>query len=268
MLVPRVSVMSGVRILRVLVVACLNCGTAEAGAFLLAEGEAQVITTGRFSGAAVEFNAHGRVRPLPAYSKFELTGRAEYGLTRDLTLIFQTAGEHVRSRAGVGARESGLALTEIGARARLAEFAGAVLSAQAVALAPGTLGRGGFDEARRAGLDARALVGRPFTAFGVAAFASLEAGYRARGGRLSEWRVETALGWRFSENWMVLTQAYFAAGRESPRARRDFLRLKSDMSAVYRINSRWSAQLGVGGTTFGRNCAREAGPFVAVWARF
>jgi|GEM_PF-6196000 hypothetical protein len=243
-------------------------GAAQAGAFLLGEGEAQLITSGRFSGAAIEFDARGRVRPLPAYRKFELTARAEYGLTRDLTLIFQAAGEHVRSRAALGARESGLTVSEIGARARLANPGDAVVSAQIVGLAPGTLGRIGFDEARRAGFDARLLVGTPFTAFGVAGFAGLEGAYRARGGGLSEWRVETTLGWRFSERWLVLTQAYFAAGRESAVSHRNFLRLKSEMSAVFRINSRWSMQLGVGATTFGRNCAREAGPFAAVWARF
>ena len=262
-----VSVLCIVRV-AVAVAVCLFGGSARAGAFLLGDGETQIIAAGRFSGAAIEFDARGRARPLPAYRKFELTARAEYGLTRDLTLIFQTGGEHVGSRAAPGARETGLAVSEIGARARLANPGDAVVSAQIVGLAPGTLGRIGFDEARRAGFDARLLVGTTFTAFGVAGFAGLEGGYRARGGGSSEWRVETTLGWRFSERWLVLTQAYFAAGRESAVSHRNFLRLKSEMSAVLRINSRWSMQLGVGGTTFGRNCAREAGPFAAVWARF
>lgn len=246
----------------------LSATPAAAGAFLLDEGQTQIIATARFSGAAAEFDAFGRVKPLPDYRKFELTALAEYGVTRDLTLILQTSGEDVRSRAEPSRHEAGLGVSEFGARMRLLDFGDAVLSVQAVALLPGSVGGDGLDETRRAGADVRLLAGKPFSAFGWTGFASVDAGYRVRVGGMEEWRAEATMGLRPRPNWLMLTQTYFTAAQRDEFGRRNVLRLKSDISAVYQFSPRWSVQAGYGATVYGRAAAREAGPFMAAWSRF
>jgi hypothetical protein len=246
----------------------LGAAPAAAGAFLLEEGQTQIIATARFSGAAAEFDAYGRVKPLPDYRKFELTALAEYGLTRDLTLILQSAVEDVRSRSGDGAHEAGLGVSALGGRMRLLNFGGSVLSVQAVALLPGSVGGTGLDETRRAGADVRLLAGKPFAVFGRSGFVSFEAGYRVRLGGLEEWRAEATMGLRPSPSWLLLSQAYFTAAPRDEFGRRNVLRLKSDISVVYRLSPRWSAQAGYGATVYGHAAAREAGPFMAAWSRF
>lgn len=239
-----------------------------AGAFLLGEGEGQTIVTSRFAGAAVDFDASGKVKPLPSYRKFELTALAEYGVTRDLTMILQSSIEVFRGHGVGDKRESGLGLSQAGARLRLADLGDATISAQAVALLPGSADLAAPDATQRPGADVRLMAGKSFTAFGMSGFVSAEAGYRALAGGLGEWRAEATLGLRPHAKWLALAQAYFASARRDAYGRSDIRRLKTDLSAVYRLTPRWSLQAGYGATLYGRHSPREAGPFAAVWTRF
>ena len=140
--------------------------SALAGAFLMEEGETQAIATLRASSAARVFDAYGRASSAPRFAKTELTALAEYGYSRDLTLILQPSVADVASRAS-GAHARGWAGGDFGGRLRLFDFGASVLSVQALALTPGALDRAGLGGARRAGADLRLLFGKPFTPLGM-----------------------------------------------------------------------------------------------------
>lgn len=241
--------------------------SALAGAFLMEEGETQAIATLRASSAARVFDAYGRASSAPRFAKTELTALAEYGYSRDLTLILQSSVADVASRAS-GAHARGWAGGDFGGRLRLFDFGASVLSVQALALTPGALDRAGLGGARRAGADLRLLFGKPFTLLGMGGFLSVEGGARLYGGGRAEARFETTLGVRPGENWLILAQSYLSASRRDDFHRYGQAALKSDLSVVYRIDARWSAQVGYGATTLGRSTAAMSGPFAALWARF
>lgn len=241
--------------------------SAVAGAFLMEEGETQAIATLRASSTARVFDAYGRAASTPRFAKTELNTLAEHGYWRDLTLIAQLSVADVASRAS-GMRERGWAGGAFGGRLRLFDLGASVLSVQALALTPDAFDRAGLGGARRAGADLRLLYGKPFTLLGMGGFLSVEGGARLYGGGRAEARFETALGVRPGENWLVLAQSYLSASRRDDFHRYGQAALKSDLSVVYRIDARWSAQVGYGATTLGRSTAAMSGPFAALWARF
>ena len=119
-------------------------------------------------------------------------------------------------------------------------------------------------------VDLRALAGRNLTLFGAPAFLDAEAGYRLRTqGPPSEWRGDLTLGVTWTPRAQVLVQAFNTvsngAGAPGFRAWEQHI---GQLSVVYRLDDKWSVQVGGFGSVYHRNTNSEYGALVAVWRRF
>ncbi len=156
-----------------------------------------------------------------------------------------------------------------GARVRLYEANGLVLSAQGMIFAPGVSFNGPVEPRRAGSLELRGLAGYGFALASKPAFASAEAGYRffARG-QPGAWRVDFAFGVRPFERVMILAQSFISLQTQSAKNFPRSLWQKAQLSLVYEFAPGWSAQIGGFMTVWGANTGRELGPLVAVWRRF
>lgn len=248
--------------------------SARAGAFLQPPGQGQIIVTTAFDFSDRFFDASGRLRPVGDYRKFELQAYGEYGATDWLTLIAAPAWSRAAALTPGGNRSDGIARLEAGARVRL--WQGRLIEDQASIVSFQMTFRAPFARASVFApfirnevfeTDARLMFGQNFKLGSFSAFTSLEAGYRTRAGAANEWRADATLGVNVSESWLVLLQTFnIFAGRYSAIA--GHRSHKGQISAVYRIDERWSLQAGAYHVLAGRNVAQETGLLAGVWRRF
>ncbi len=219
---------------------------AFAGAFLQAPDQGIVIAGGAFSDAVRAYDAAGRLVPVAAWRKFELTSYAEYGVTDWLT-----------------------AIAEAGARVKAYEWDGNVFSAQILLRAPlgGASARVFADTTRFAQADLRVGYGRGFDLFGFRAFSDLQIGARTGGLFGHEARVDATLGLWAREDLLVLLQSFSAATPASWRRVR-YLQEKVAGSAVYWFTPTIGLQVGATAALRGVNSSAERGGFTALWYRF
>lgn len=255
-------------------IAALVSGPVCAAAFLQPPGEGQIILATTFDMSDRFFDANGRLRPVGDYRKFELQAYGEYGVKDWLTLIAAPAWSQARSSMPGSGRSDGIARMEAGARVRL--WQGALIEGQTSVFSFQTSVRAPFMTERLTApfvrrevfeTDVRVMFGQTFKLGAFASFVSLEAAYRTRAGAADEWRADATLGVHFSERWLLLAQTFniFAGRYETIAPRRSH---KGQISAVYRINERWSLQAGAYHIPVGRNVARESGALAGVWRRF
>ena len=102
------------------------------------------------------------------------------------------------------------------------------------------------------------------------AFLDAELGYRLRSaGPPDEWHADLTLGVKATPRWMGLAQVFntISQGAGTP----GFSAWSShtgEVSVVYRIDERWSLQLGAFATFATVNTNSERGVMAAVWRRF
>ncbi len=243
----------------------LTTSAAQAGAWTEPAGQTQAISTLRTSLAWGGFDANGRSVSIPTFRKEELDIYSGTGLTDTATLIVHADFVHYHpDKPPSGA--TGFGNTEIGLEERLWHDGTQVLSLQSTVLLPGRsiITSGGTDS------EVRALYGRAFALFGVAAFADAELAWRLRSrGYAGELRHEFTLGFKPDADWQVLLQSFnivmlghgrtlLFQGEQS----------KLQLSAVYRLNETLSLQTGAFATLAGRNTPAERGLLTALWLRF
>lgn len=252
-----------------LVLSCLipDCEVL-AGAWTLEEGAGQVIWSVMFSKSPADLSG-GFGSQLHDTTKTEVTLFAEYGVTRDLTLI---AAPGFR-RASVGAStSSGPGYFDLGARYQVFRKGAAVASVQGIARIPGasdpTVSANlGYTNAE---YDLRGLFGYGFKLGANDAFVDIQAGYRFRtAGPADEVRGDLTFGYRVWPDVLLLAQSFntvsVGAAEGVFRPTREH---KLQVSAVYDINARLSVQAGSFATVRGENVLRERAVFSAVWVRF
>lgn len=245
-----------------------------AGAWTLQEGTGQAALIGTLSQARAIFDWKGNVVSAPRYTKFELQGLFEYGMTDRLTLMFLPGMQHVDIEVPGSPSRTGLGYTEGGARYKFLEGANWVVSGQATVRVPGTYDQGNPAAIGYTGFetDIRALFGYSFALGGVPAFINLEAAQRFRfGGPPNEFRFDATLGVRPAPNWLVLTQVFNVVSEgagEAPFFATSYNYHKLQLSVVYDINARWAVQAGAFATFAGRNALQENGVLLGSWYRF
>jgi hypothetical protein len=222
------------------------------------------------------FDSAGSLRAAPRYSKFELQGLLEYGVTDRLTAIAAPSLQHV-DIADPAARRTGLGYTEAGGRYQLANGAlpngdAWVFSGQTTLRMPGT-----FDKSNPAAIgytdpemDVRGLLGYSFAIGASPAFIDLQMAQRFRLDTApNEFRADATFGLRPAARWLLLAQSFnvISEGAGSwgfPSYRYHKLQL----SAVFDVTTAFSLQVG-GFTTFaGRNALQENGLILGAWYRF
>ncbi|MCW2307716.1 hypothetical protein [Rhodobium gokarnense] len=243
---------------------------ARAGAWTHEKGSGQVIGTFMYSNSTRGFDDHGNVVDIEDYTKAEASLLMEYGLTSDLTLMLTPSFRH----ASIGdiSSSSRPGYTEFGARYRVFQKEGTVVSLQGLTRIPGTrrndiLANVGNTDTE---YELRGMIGHGFKIGEKEAFVDGQAGYRLRtGDPADELRLDGTLGFRPRPDLLLLGQTFNTISVSDPegifRRTREH---KLQLSAVYDINDSVSLQVGGLGTVYGRNALRERGVFSAVWLRF
>jgi len=158
-------------------IALACCFQAKAGAWTLPEEDGQAIVTLAYSFANDAFDQDGDTIAIEPFTKFELRGYVEYGLTDWATLIVQP---ELRLKEQGQDDSNGLGRFDLGLRARLWQSDFAVASVEGGVSAPGQsddlapLNGGDTDWE----LEARALYGRGFDIGWRHGFLDAQLGYR------------------------------------------------------------------------------------------
>jgi protein XagA len=240
------------------------------GAWLLPQGDGQIIADMFFSDSTRAFDAQGHLIPVPSYQKFELGTYIEYGLTNWLTLVASPSYDRIENPPP-GQSYNGLGESEIAARVGLYHSDTRVLSFQAGMRSPGFSfadSLGPFEVRRAASLDVRGLVGRNVVVATMEGFVEAQAGYRFyAAGQPGEWRIDLTMGLRPWPRCLVMLQSFTSIENGSLQfGHVSWTKLQP--SIVYDITPQWSAQIGGFITVTGINAGRELGPMAAVWYRF
>ena len=247
---------------------------AHAGAWTLSEGKGQAALIGTLSQASQIFDWKGNVVGAPRYTKFELQGLLEYGVTDRLTVMLLPGMQHVSIDVPGNPNRTGLGYTDLGARYRVLEGQNWVLSGQATVRVPGTFDTGNPAAIGYTGFetDIRALFGYSFAVAGMPAFINLEAAQRFRfGGPPSEFRFDATFGVRPAPNWLLLTQVFNVVSEgtgQAPFFSNSYNYHKLQVSVVYELNTRWAIQAGAFTTFAGRNALQENGVLLGTWYKF
>lgn len=263
-----------IRRLALLVCAVLSlaAGGARAGAWLPAPGAGVVILELLHSEADRAFGAGGGLRRAPQVTKTELSAYAEWGIAEGWAAIAQ--GTLQRKEIG-GPRpddRAGPDYTMLGLRARLAQGAWGVVSAEGAVRLPGADDASAPAQIGATDLeaDARLLLGRDIAVAGRPGWAELQATFRHRAGApADELRLDATLGLRPAPRWMVMAQSFGAVSvgaAEGGFPESDSLKLR--LSAARELPGGWTVQAGALATVAGRLTTRELGGFLALWRRF
>lgn len=264
---------SGVPFARIAAAGLLTCAGTEAafgGAWLLPQGEGQVIVATFFSNSTRAFDAQGHLIPVPSYQKFELGTYIEYGLTNWLTLVASPSYDRIKNPPP-GQSYNGVGESEVAARVGLYRSDASVVSFQAGLRSPGGSfadSLGPFEVRRAASLDVRGLVGRNVVVATMEGFVEAQAGYRFyAAGQPGEWRIDLTMGLRPWPQFLMLLQSFTSIVNGSLQfGHVSWTKLQP--SLVYDIAPNWSLQIGGFITVAGVNAGRELGPTAGVWYRF
>ncbi len=213
---------------------------ARAGAWLFPEGRGQLILSTGFASARNAFDASGRLVATPPYRKLEARAFLEHGLTDWLTVIgegdamsFHGAPATydvlelliAEAKAGLpfyappprAVKYEGLGQGALGARLRLFEAGDYVFSIEGRLRAASPQARRYLDMRDPLQVDARLLIGRSFSLFGLKGFLDGQIGFRSRGQNGDEVRVDLTAGLRPFDSLLLMAQELFGG---SPARRR------------------------------------------------
>lgn len=260
------------RVAFVVAFSVLAGSNAFAGAWTMSKGKGQVIVSGFYTEARQGFDHGGRRDAVPPYSKSEIYGLVEYGVTDWFTAIAQSQLQGVTIGEPVDAERFGLGYTDIGARMRFWSNEDAVVSGQLIGRYPGT-GDDGNPAAvgnTEKEVDARLLGGYGFQLGTWPSFADAELAYRFRfGDPPDEVRADLTFGTRPYPKLLLLAQSFsvLSTGRADGVFETGSYH-KVQLSGVYDVSRRLSLQLGAIATVAGENALAETGLMTAVWFRF
>jgi len=246
-----------------------TCGWAQG--FMQPEGKGRVITSVIYSHSDKGFDDDGDAVDIADYDQLQVYVLAEYGLTKDLTLLLTPSYRDVQVKGGDST--SGLGYTDVGARFRLASTDTFTLAAQGLVRIPGKKRRDNVAQigATDAEYDLRMQGTKTFEIGGMSSFFILEGAYRLRDGQPpNEFKIDGTLGVRLAPRFQVLASSYntISDGRGVGIFSNKFRYHNAYVSGVYDVTPQVSLQLGLQGTLAGRNALRERGLFGSAWFRF
>jgi hypothetical protein len=243
-----------------------------AGAWTLAENEAQVIATSTFTSGDRLFDHKGRLVPVAEYRKFELSAYGQYGLIDWATVLVAPSLQRVSVAPPYGGDYLGPGYSDFGVRLRLARSDTTVLSIQTTASVAGASNDRNPAEIGNTDPEAdfRMLVGKSLYVGAWPAFLDLQAAYRVRAGPPpDEYRLDITFGVRPAAEWLVMAQSFnvVSTGRGAGIFR-DTRYHKVQGSVVWEFSPGWAVQVGALTTVAGRNALRERGLVAGLWRWF
>lgn len=252
----------------------LGPSSALAGAWTYEEGHGQVIVQASAVASDHEFGPSHELLASRPFEKAEVTLVFEYGATDWLTLIAAPQFLAIQLGDPFPSSYAGPGYTDLGARMRLYQNDGMVVSAQAVARLPGTgnspsAAAVGYEDAE---LDLRVLFGASFVVFGKSAFIDVEAAQRQRfGPPPDEFHLDATFGVNVSERWQLLLQSFNVISEgagEGPYFGASYEYYKLQAGAAYAWTQAITLQLAVVGTYYARNAPQENGVVMSALYRF
>ncbi len=244
----------------------------RAGAFLMPEGNGQVIYQSSFEGARSSFDGRGHVIPSSAWSRASLSAAAEYGATDWLTLLAATSlDRYVDAQTSfLGLR--GLGVTSLGARGPIFYATDWLMSAEASVRVPGAA-IASWDQSidRSRNVDLRLMAAYQFKVFDSDGFVETQAAARfalnpvpnaARRAGL----LDVTLGVQPWASLQILLQSF---GKVEPQvAGSAAISQKLQLSGVWRMSSGVSLQVGAFATLLARHAAFSRGLVSGLWYHF
>jgi len=244
---------------------------AHAGAWTLAQGHWQIITSTFISRVGKSFDASGKPSA-PADIEKTFTGvDAEYGVLNGVTLIFDPQYSRAVSSGSSGLQTETDTTIEAGARVRLFDRLG-VMAVQATYETAGGFGDTASDPFSRSGArtDVRLLYGWDYRLFGHPGFMEVEGGYRLNAGRRpNEVPFDATVGFWVIRGVEAFVQSYTIVSTGT--GRKDYGRYmnhKVEFSLVGNLTRKTSLQLGAFVSPDGRNTWKEQGLMIGLWYRF
>lgn len=252
----------------------LACLPAWAGAWTEEAGHGQVILQTSAVASDHEFGPSHELLASRPYDKVEVTLVFEYGATDWLTLIAAPQFLAINLGDPFPSSYAGPGYTDLGARVRLYQGEGTVVSAQAVARLPGTgnspsAAAVGYEDAE---LDLRVLFGASFTVLDKPAFVDVEVAQRQRfGPPPDEFHLDATFGVNVSERWQLLLQSFNVVSEgagEGPYFGASYEYYKLQAGAAYAFSRALTVQFAVVGTYYARNAPQENGMVLSAFYRF
>lgn len=256
--------------------ASLFATQARAGGWPAAPGTGEIITSFTWLSADERYEADGSKRPTSRYTKVEIAPYAEYGLTRNLTLIGEAAYTGEKTDY-YGEEHSNMDISRLKAGARLAlgSWEETLFSVQPLMTLH--LMRTGDDPAATASGDIDAelalVMARNETLSGLDVFSVQEVGYRYRDrNRPDAVRADVTLGIKPWPRIMLLVKSLNTVALKQTSNGESYQSGKLAFSAVYALPDHlapgWSAEAGVERTIIGRSTVDETVGRFALWYRF
>jgi protein XagA len=248
-------------------------GGAEAGAFTLRPGEGKLFVAGYGMTGEEYFDRKGKRMGRGLYDKRELQAYGEYGVADGLTAFGATSFQKIKARDVEEHGHKGLGRSEFGARLRLIEREGWIVSAQLSGLVAGAKKSDGLSAIGETddGVDVRGLVAKTFELFGKPAFLDLAAGHRWRSGDpADEVRLDATLGVRPKARLLLLAQSFNQLGTARWKGRYELKQRihKLQWTTIYDLSARLSLVSAAFVTPAGRDALVERGATLGVGVRF
>ncbi len=197
------------------------------------------------------------VSPLAAWSKFTLSSHAEYGATRQTTLVMRserTADQDGRTNSG-----------GIGFRTHVSQWNEAWLFAEGIAHFGTGLAHAPDKSAFAA--DLRMGLGSTFEVLGRDAFAVATFGPRTIAGDSTNLRIEATFGVRPWKSLLLLVQSLNRVGERDYDGKR-VSHTRAQASLVWNASAAYSVQLGAFATFASATGRGERGANAALWRKF
>ncbi|WP_156922225.1 hypothetical protein [Azorhizobium doebereinerae] len=249
-------------------------GAALAGAWTLPPGGSEFWSTTSIAGAGSAFGPGYALGDGANYRKVEQNLLWEYGALDGVTLLFGTQFLAVTITGPERAQYAGPGYSDAGARFRLAAGAGWVVSAQAVARAPGA---GGSSSRAALGYqdweaDLRLMAGLSFVLLGLPAFLDLQLAQRQRlGDPPDELRFDATLGAEVAPGWLLLAQSFNVLSEgagEGPDFDLSYDYYKAQIATLVEVDGHLSVGVAAFTTYLARNFPQENGLVFAARYRF
>lgn len=273
---------------------------AYSAAWLQQEGHGQFISSFSYYHSDQFFDKSGHTQDNTTFSKPELSRYLEYGFSPEITLganarfaYAQADDNALLDQFNSGSFDStNFSHSEINVdlffRHKLYEKDGFIATIQPLVSLPEFTYNAinGLElQKNRYALELRGLLGYSFqwrkllhqqnTQKGYSGqwhFANMEFAYR-RVGRyapnvVDELKIDSTLGLRPSEAWLIMAQNFTTIGAKSTNNLANIGLSKIQLSAVWQYNDRQSVQLGVFQDIWGKQAGKGQGVLLAIWAGF
>jgi len=254
---------------------CLSfSGPAHAGAWNLAPGDGQIISTFDYSTASSAFTDLDTDAAPLTFVKNEGRIFYEHGLSKHLNFVGNGAYQTVQlSGVQNQINFSDFADIELGLRYQIMRKAGLALSVQGSYIIGGGPPNSIFDlNGPQDSFELRGLWGQSKVFEKFSLFFDTQAALRSQNSSdIDEWQTDLTLGYKRDEKYMILGQAFYAKRQGIAQDRftvPEQQSLKFKLSAVYQYKKNRHVQIGYQDTVAGRNIIRERGVSVGTWIKY